>query len=269
MSYVGKIVTWESPEQIKKEDLENALIDNDFADYVPSLSVKTAFGRAVKNRSYKKLVRPIRPGDGTSGYQYTSEDKVNAGKDLEYKTFSKVTIDPKTKEIKADLETLKMDLENEFKETSSNYTKLDINKTIGRILDKEIGTFPIKKRAGFYFVPSNKDNNLVVSKLQSLINSIHGEFLELIVPENSEGLKLAKNSITNTLDSLVNELKEAIEGYDASTSPITLSHMTTKLSKARLKAEAYSMLLQDSKELIDNRISELADVVTEKIRTLV
>ena len=277
---LGEIVTWQSArrKKILFDDVKKALVSSGHEEkYAKEFTPATAFTRAAKQLQEERLIHEVGRTDDEVIFQFTKTGMKKVSAKEGEKTFAletKVELNRKTGKVSCPIPELEAMAQQELDRALSERTTSDITGIIQRLFDdyaakNPTGTLiPAREQGGAYLVLA--DHIPFVDRVESFLNALGGSMNRWPIPKGTpRGDKAAATSVFAHFKSLIEEHKEAIQKFGKTTRASTLEESAKLVTDTRVRLEAFSSVLGDSKGEIDGILAECKTILIDKVNEIV
>lgn len=253
----GEIVSWDtkSPElaiNVIRDALQNAGLDDDVAR---DLNNRSAFSRATKHLKENRSIDKVKQTkDGKVIFQLTRRDVIDDKVHFMYET--QVTLDTSTGDIICDDSYIESEARKLFAHAMQVRTASDITRMVQTLFKNNADLFPINPQKGVaYFVPNQFA--AFTAKVETFLNAVGGSVWRFPVPKGTpEGNRSVKDAVTAGMQALLDELDEAINGWDDTTRQDTMKRGIDRYRLVEHKINSYGDFLQDR---LDDMLTKAKD----------
>ena len=142
-----------------------------------------------------------------------------------------------------------------------------MTRAIQRLFERDADLFPIRDKGGVYFVPERHAD--FVDKIDRLVKGLDGSLRRFPVPAGTpHGDRSVKESIAGGIASLIDEHRQAVEGFGSDTRADTLERAAERIRVTRHKLSAYAEYLGEERVRLERGLAEAACGLREKIDAL-
>lgn len=267
---LGQIIYWDVPKEVEASQFGEAMENAGFGKYVPSLTSKTAFSRAVRKFNTKRIIKSLR-SKKSPGYQFTQEFSDDDGF-YKYNKETGVFFDPATANITApDKPELAEEVQSHYKHCLKYYSGSDVSKALYNVMNDGNGIFQLRPRSPIFFFPrfGHESEEKFLDALTSVFKTIAGNFNRIDVPNNPTSTKAIQEAIHTGFMQMVSTLNQSIDELDPrSTSPQAMKKAGERIQAIQMKAKIYSEYLGDLQSQIDTALQTSRINLRDKIEAL-
>jgi hypothetical protein len=265
---LGEVVVWdmasaEVPYSTVVDALDESGLDVSLAT---ELSPRAAFSRACKHLKENRTIDKLKSKGGVISFQFTK--KALVGEEFEFEREARVELDCDTGEIKCDeapeLAEKATELLAFAKQTR---TSSDITRLVQKMFATHADLYPINPKKGVaYFCPSAHRD--FTAKVEDFMGKFGGKLWRYPVPKGTdEGNRSVRDAVASGLQTMLEELNEAVEGWDENTRGATMEKVQERYRVVSGKIDAYATYLLGAQEELMQRVeaskSRLVDRMIE------
>jgi hypothetical protein len=263
---LGEVVTWDmKAAEVAYSEVQSALsiagLDpNAAAEMTPA----AAFARACKHMKENRTIDKLERAGGILKFQFT-EKHLESGR-LEFDYEATVVLDCDTGDVKCDESPQLADHARDLLAHAKQMrTSQDVTRLVQNLFSKHADLFPINPRKGVaYFVP--ECHREFTAKIDMCLKSLGGCLHRFPVPKGTqEGNASVKEAVQAGLQTLLDELNEAVAGWDDSTRPSTTRKALERWEKIEYKVEAYSEYLESEQDKLKVKLQEAKKNLADKV----
>lgn len=236
-------------------------------DVVKELSYKSAFSRACSTLKDNRTIDKLETMDnGCMVFQFTAKHEED--EEIHFNKEAKVYLDPITGDIRCagrhDLEAKAREL---LSEAMDCRTTSDITGLIKNLLKEHADLYPTSRKGGSYFVPIAHIE--YARKLERFVDEC-GSFTDKLrifpVPKGtSEGNRNVRDSVGAVINSVLEEMDEAIDEWGENTKDKTIKGTMEKIEVLNYKIESLSMYLMEETEELQRKRAVLKNKLQTKV----
>ncbi len=268
---LGEIVTWDiRSTEVSHHHVRDCLVKAGLdPDAAKEMSTKQAFTRACKHLKENRTIDKIKSKSGVISFQFTR--KVLEGDEIEFDRECRVEVDTDSGVVRCDEKPeLATQAQGLLAHAMQTRNASDITRLIQDLFKSHADLYPINPQKGVaYFVPAAHQD--FVEQVRQFVTSLGGCLWPFPVPKGTEqGNASVRDAVSMGLGTLLNELTEAVEGWDDNTRNTTMDKVQAKYDEVTAKVDAYAEYLLGAQEgLLDqlkaakarmvDRIIELTD----------
>lgn len=265
MTLLGEIVTWDMQStEVKYSDVLEALDNAGLSrDYAGEMRYTNAFSRASKHLKANRTIDRLKRKGDQQQYQLTAKQEVNDRIDYHYETV--LDLDVETGSVYCeDNEDLADEATKLTAYAMQTRTSQDITRIVQRLFAENSSLFPINPRKGVaYFVPD--EHREFTAKVQQFLVELGGRLERFPVPAGTEGgNESVAEAVSKGLQSLVDELEDAVDDWNQETRPGTFKRAEERLDVIQFKVEAYAQHLGEKQRELLDKLAEARGRVTSK-----
>lgn len=229
--------------------------------YASNLGMKTAFGRATKQLSDKRVIRKVNEDASEVQFQFTAEQRTTSGYEYSLETFLYLSKDTGT------VRCVNAELRDKAQKLLDHYVGLrlpsDITITVHRVLTKEADLFQTKERAAFYFVPVQHQS--LLEKVGGFLTKLGGALIRYEIYDGKNAKASVKDAVEAGVREMVEGFRESVKEFGESTREDTFARAADKVKGLRFKLQCYAAYLEEKKAYLD----EMVDEGEKELRTAV
>lgn len=226
--------------------------------YAKEHNYRSAFTRAIKNMTEKRIIRKVKEDDSVYVCQFTAENMVDSGEDehLEYDQEAIVRVDKvqyrETGSFQLSLdcadESIKEALIAHFEREKVSYGSSDITRYLQKIFKDQADIISLREQGSVYFVPAAFEDILL--KVQNLVMALNGpsKLEHIPMPDVSSSREMIKNAFTEEIDkiyeSLDADVQAVLDGKEVSSRWI--DNKLLKIEKFKNRISVYADVLADA-----------------------
>jgi hypothetical protein len=267
--FLGEIVSWElDSTEVKYTDVIEALTQAGLpAEEAGEMAPKSAFSRACKELKKDRSIDKVNSKKGIVEFQFTKKHLEDSRLEFDYECL--VTLDCETGDISCPenyaLEKHAVELFAHARQTRKTN---DITRIVQRLFSKHADLFPINSKGCAYFVPDK--HREFTEKIETFLAELGGTLSRFPVPRGTpQGTAAVREAVEQGLQSLLDELNEAVESWDETTRKSTMEKAAEKYQVIQYKVDAYSDYLGGKQERLQEAIKEARAVLAEKVRATI
>src|SRR5262249_27232771 len=120
---------------------------------------------------------------------------------------------------------------------------------------------------GAYFVP--REHAAFVGKVQALLGKLNGQLLRFPVPAGTrEGDRSVREAVASGLAALVEEHRQAVEGFGDDTRADTLERAAERIRRTGFKVEQYTAYLAEEKGRLERELELASRRLWQKVEQI-
>lgn len=246
---LGEIVTWDiRSTEVSYQQVRDSLIKAGLdPDAAKEMTTKQAFTRACKHLKENRQIDKIKSSKGIISFQFTK--KVLDGDEFEFERECRVEVDTDSGDVMCDE---KPELAEQAQQLLAHAMETrnasDITRLIQELFKSHADLYPINPAKGVaYFVPVAHQE--FTSRVRVFVESMGGSLWPFPVPKGTEqGNSSVRDAVATGLGTLLQELDEAVEGWDDSTRSSTMEKVKSRYDEVATKVDAYAEYLLGAQE---------------------
>ena len=265
---LGEIITWNMSSagtldhtQVKSELRAAGLDDGVSRKILP----RHAFTRAAKAMRDGRAIDKVKDGDDVITFQFTK--KFCRDNDIEFKKEAIVRLNKTSGIVSCDDKSIEETAQNEVDRCTVERTTSDVTKIIQKLFDDSADMFPIREQGGVYFVPAAHTD--FTAKVQLFVEKLNGHVVRFPVMKGTkQGDSSVAMSVKATMESMIQDHIEAVDGFTLSTGSNTIETQAEKIKQTRVKLEAYADYLGREAKALTKQVEDANKKLTAKIKSL-
>lgn len=238
---------------------------------------KKAFGRVIKQMEENREIDEVHnAGTGIITFQLTKklvEDDSDDGElQMTFKKETKLYLDVYTGKVRCKHKDIEAQAQTLLDKAKDTRTSADITEIVQSLFESAGGAFPdifrIREQGGAYFVPIHLRN--FVDQIQDFLEyRLGGKLGRWPIPKGTvNGDAAIADSVSAGMEQRLKEFEAAVDKWTINTRPDTLEEMTNNVNEARVKLQAYDLLLADNRATVAKEIDRINKMLVAKISAL-
>ena len=264
---LGEVITWScGGVRVRHLDLVHALRDAGLDESVArELAPRHAFTRACKRLQQARIIRQVAEDDTHLQFQFTAEHKDGDRYSYDFETL--LTLEKARGLVTCDLPGLATLAQEELDRCIASRTGADVTRVVQKLFERRADLFPIRPAGGAYFVP--REHAAFVEKVQGFLGAINGQLLRFPVPAGTrEGDRSVREAVASGLATLIEEHRQAVEGFGTDTRADTLERAAEKIRRTRFKVEGYAAYLAEEKDRLERELDAASRRLWQKVEQI-
>jgi hypothetical protein len=263
---LGEIVTWDLRSlEVSYTDVLQALTDAGLDPAAAKeMAPRSAFGRACKELKENRSIDKVSHARGEISFQLTKKEIRDDRVDFDYEC--RIVLNTETGDLKCDenpvIEQTARDL---FAHAMQTRNAADVTRLVQKMFSDHADLYPINPHKGVaYFVPdAHRD---FTAKIESFLTKLGGTLPRFPVPKGTiEGNASVRDAVNAGLETVLGELRESVDGFDAETRKSTMEKALEKFEVMRHKVECYGEYLDTKKDALLAELSAAKAALVEKL----
>lgn len=253
---LGEIVSWDMHgNEVAYADVRQSLRDAGLEeDEAAELTTQAAFTRACKHLKENRQIDKLKSDHGVISFQFTQ--KHCEDNEIQFDRECTVEVDVDTGEIRCDE---KPELAEQAKKlldyAMQTRSPQDITRIVQKLFKNHADLYAINSKGSAYFCPERfRDFSASVDKF---ITSMGGTMRRFPVPKGTDaGNASVRDAVASGITSLVDELENAVEGWDDKTRESTMENVQKRFEQISFKVDAYAEYLLGEQESLRLKLEE-------------
>jgi hypothetical protein len=274
LQLLGEIVTWDlqANTAVKYADLTSALSTAGLDTKVArELLPRYAFTRAARKMSDERIIRQVGEVEGKLAFQFTKEYLDKASDRFVYDFEATLTLEKDTGNLDSHSDQPYVERQRVLEhakqllaEAMENRTTADVTRVIKRLFEKNGDLFPVREAGSVYFVPNLYTE--FTDKMQLFVTLLNGRMNRFPVPAGTQqGNKSVTEAVTEGLNRVIAEYKEAVEQFGTDTRVSTINKALARVEKTKFKLQAYGDYLDQRREDLSLSLHNVQERMREKL----
>ncbi len=231
---------------------------------------RNAWTRACRKLAEERVIDVIREDDEDALFQFSKKflgkDEADGGQEMKYQKETKILLDKATGKLKCKVEAVRQLAEKELDRCMVTRTNSDVSAIVRKLFKDHADLMPLPGQAGVFLVVIEHQEFL--SRIKDFLVRLGRKPYVLPIPAGvGDSDKTVQDTVMEYLAGLVEEHKAAVAGFSESTRNGTVEAARERITKTRIKVEAYALYLGDLKdsllELVDEARAELDEAVAK------
>lgn len=268
---LGEVVTWDlRAAEVSYTRVVDALKDAGLdPDEAKEMTPRSAFGRACKWLRDERAIDKLQYDKTTGAAQFQFTRRHLAGGKYEYDYECVLSLDCNTGAVSCpENPALEQHARELLQHSIATRNAQDVTRLVQRLFQEHADLYPINPRKGVaYFVP--EQHRSFTEKVDAFLHAMGGSLSRFPVPKGTpQGNASVKDAVQSGLQSLLNELGDAVEGWDETTRKSTMDKALERWQAIRHKVECYEEYLGAEQERLKEELSRAKEELARRITEL-